>query len=578
MRHHKIKKVLIANRGEIARRVQRACRELKIATVSIASEVDRNALFAREAEELVVIGPAPARESYLNIERILNAARERGCDAIHPGYGFLSENEEFARRVEEAGLIFIGPHSKTIALMGSKTAARAAAVKADVSVTSGSESGLSDQELLEAGERIGYPVIIKATAGGGGRGMRTARSREELAAALPLARAEVKKNFGSDSVFLEKFIERPRHVEVQVFGDKHGNVVHFGTRDCSTQRRHQKLIEEAPAPFLTPRLRKEIEDAAVRVAKAAGYYNAGTCEFLVKDGEFFFLEMNTRIQVEHPVTEQVTGVDLVQLQIRVARGEKLPMTQRQICFRGHAIEFRVNAEDVRNNFAPARGKIITKECPSYPFLREDYGYEAGDEIPLHYDGLVSKLVVTGRNRTDAIKKSIVVLSRYTILGVPTSLDLGRVLLENGVFTSRTVDIAFIEREFSPSLLEQALKDLSQGGGAAVEGRPLQDQAGARDRMLRELKNIKLRDPLHRVPFGGAVSKNCYEYQSEKFNTTYTIEVVHRSDGFFLAIPVDSKGRRAANRNCRMSNGLDKVVTSLIHDVLEKTPPAELFSN
>ena len=589
MKHlnRKIRKVLIANRGEIALRIQRACHALKIATVSIASEADKNALHARKADKLVIIGPASARESYLAAEKIVAAARESGCDAVHPGYGFLSEDSAFAQAVIDAGLVFIGPTPEAIRIMGNKTEARSRVIAQGVPCSPGCPGGLTDGELEKFGEEIGFPIILKASAGGGGRGMRIFRSLEEIRAGLPQARAEVQKFFGSSDVFLEKYIEQPRHVEVQVFGDHYGNVVHLGTRDCSTQRRHQKLVEEAPAPNIPLKLREKIHKAAVAAAKSVGYTNAGTCEFLLSKGAFYFLEMNTRIQVEHPVTEEVTGVDLVQLQIKVAMGEKLPFTQKKIKIRGHAIEFRVNAEDPSNNFAPARGALTSIHRYKKTWLREDFGYEQGDEVPLYYDGLISKLIVKGRNRLDAIRKSREMLSRYTILGVPTSLDLDRWLIENGVFKQNPVDIGFIERVF-----------LSEVSSESKQRDP-NNKETVFEYFRRELQNRECWDPHHSAlqlkdVNGGAAGsdllnnnieggflavedRHLYEYESKKFKTTYTIEVLHRRDGFFLATPVDNKGRRAQKKDCRMSNGLDMVVRALINDVLEKTPPAQLFA-
>ncbi|RIL02551.1 MAG: hypothetical protein DCC75_13255, partial [Proteobacteria bacterium] len=406
---NKINKVLIANRGEIALRIKRACRKLGIRSAAIVSEADKNSLFAREAEELYVIGPAPARESYLAADKIIAAAKELGCDAIHPGYGFLSENAEFARKVIDNGLVFVGPSPESIEALGSKTKARAHVKRFGVPVTPGSEGGLSDQRLVELAAQIGFPVIVKAVAGGGGRGMRIVNSAGELTQILPRARAEALKNFASDDVYLEKFIEQPRHVEVQILGDAFGHVIHLGTRDCSTQRRHQKLVEEAPAPNLSSDLRERIHMAAVNAAKSVSYQNAGTAEFLVKGEEFYFLEMNTRIQVEHPATEMVTGVDLVELQLKVAQGERIPWSQDQITFDGHAIEFRIYAEDPANNFAPSPGRITRLKRNDAPYVREDIGFSEGDEISLHYDAMISKLIVKGENRSDAIAKSIAIL-------------------------------------------------------------------------------------------------------------------------------------------------------------------------
>jgi len=545
MEKRKIKKLLIANRGEIALRIQRAATKLGIKTVSIASEVDQNSFFARSAEELVVIGKAAPADSYLNIEKIVAAAKKYKCDAVHPGYGFLSENADFAQAVVDAGLIFVGPDPETIRIMGSKTGARAKVKEFGVPLTPGSASGLSDAELLAEAKRIGWPVIVKAVAGGGGRGMRIVNSDVELKEILPRARAEAKKNFSSEDVYLEKYISQPRHIEVQVFGDGHGNIVHMGTRDCSTQRRHQKLIEEAPAPNLPADIREKIHNAAVNAAKSVNYKNAGTVEMLFDGKDFYFLEMNTRIQVEHPVTEAVTGIDLVELQLKVAQGEKLPFSQNEIRFDGHAIEFRIYAEDPKNNFMPSIGRITKLRRLEWSFCREDGAYTEGDEISMFYDAMISKLIVHGGTRSDAIEKSGQVLNSYQIEGVRSSVDYHLWLIYNTPFRYNPVDIGFVEREFGT-------------------------------KTIRELEATRARDPKHQKPLGGMEVKHLYEYTSEKYNTTYTIEVLHRKDGFFIARPVDKEGHRAPNKNCRMSNGLDNVMRS-IQDVLETTSPKELFT-
>lgn len=542
---HKITKVLIANRGEIALRIQRACAGLGINTVSIASAADKELLFARKAQELVVIGPAAAAESYLAMDKIIKAACERGCNAVHPGYGFLSENAEFARRVQQAGLIFIGPEPVAIATLGNKVEARRTVAAKGVPCVPGVDGDLGDEGLASAAKNLGFPIIIKAVAGGGGRGMRVAASEKEMRELLPRARAEAKKFFADERVYFERYVERPRHVEVQVFGDRHGNVVHFGTRDCSVQRRHQKLVEEAPAPNLDAGLRERIHEAALRAAQSVAYSNAGTAEFLVSGSEFYFLEMNTRIQVEHPVSEAITGVDLVQLQIRCASGEKLPYDRSNIRFSGHAIEFRIYGEDPSNEFAPSTGKLTGLKRPKAEYLREDYAYEEGDTVSVHYDALLSKVIVIGEDRAQAIMRSKDVLRRYKVQGIASTVDFHRWLLDNESFLRCRCDIGFVEREFSPQKL------------AAVRAQDV-------------------RDPRHQKPIGGAEVKSLYEYTSKKFSTTYTIEILHRQDGFFLAIPTDSAGRRAPNKNCRMSNGLHTVVESLITDVLENTSPAEVF--
>ena len=545
MAQPKISKVLIANRGEIALRIQRACKKLGLKSVSVVSEADKSALFALRADELAILGASPAAQSYLNVERLLQVAKETGCDALHPGYGFLSENADFARRVIEAGLIFVGPSPESIALLGSKTAARAQVQKSSVPITPGSIAGLDDKGIVDAADKIGYPVIIKAVAGGGGRGMRVARSAKELATELPRARAEGLKNFASDQVYIEKFIEQPRHIEVQVLGDQFGNIFHFGTRDCSAQRRHQKLVEEAPAPNLSDSTREALHQAAINAARSANYFSAGTVEFLVKDELVFFLEMNTRIQVEHPVSEEVYGVDLVALQFLVAQGEKLKLKQSELRACGHAIEFRINAEDPGQHFAPATGPIETLHCPSEKYLREERGLGVGDRITPFYDGLISKLIVSGETREQAIERSRQILRDFTLSGIPTTRDFHRWLLEQPEFLNSTMDIGFIEREFSADLLSDFL---------------------AADKQ----------DPLYRVPLAGAEVIERLKYRSRKFDIEYEIEVTHRADRIFSAAALGPNRERSARGNWRASNGRETAVRSLIDEVLEVVAPHELF--
>jgi len=540
-----MKKVLIANRGEIALRIQRACAGLGIKTLSIASEVDKTALFARQAEELVVIGPAAASESYLQGEKIIKVALERGCDAVHPGYGFLSENAEFAKKVIESGLIFIGPDPSSIEIMGDKLKAKERVKQSGVPIVPGSLHGLSHEELVKEAIKLSFPVIIKAVAGGGGRGMRVVRDEKEMRAALPQASAEALKSFSNAEVYIEKFIEKPRHVEVQVFGDHFGKIVHFGTRDCSLQRRHQKLLEEAPAPFLKPRVREKLETAAVKAAMSVNYKNAGTIEFLVEKEEIYFLEMNTRIQVEHPVTEAITGVDLVQLQLKIARGEKIPLKQEEITFKGHAIEYRLFAEDPENSFFPSLGAIEKMKRPETPGVREDSGYEAGDQVTPHYDAMLSKVIVSGKNRAEAIERSYECLRHYELEGVKTSIPFFKWLLLHSDFRVSPVDIGFVEREFKKENLEQV----------AISEAP---------------------DELYKNPVCGAEVKDLYHYHCKRYDVEYTVQVVHRRDGFFAAIPVSTDGAAAKNINCRMSNGLSTAMDTLIEEVLEVVPPDELF--
>ena len=442
-----LKKVLIANRGEIALRVIRACRELGVRSVAVYSAADARALHVREADEAVLIGPAPSSESYLKGDAILAAAKRTGADAIHPGYGFLSEREWFARAVRDAGLVFIGPPAEAIAAMGSKTAARALAIAAGTPVVPGTTTALRDaDEAAEIAEKFGYPILLKAAAGGGGKGMRVVREAGALADALASAQREAKNAFGDDAVYVEKYIVGPRHVEIQVLGDQHGTMLHLGERECSVQRRHQKMIEEAPSVAVSPELRARMGAAAVAAARAAGYVNAGTCEFLLDaNGEFYFLEMNTRIQVEHPVTELVTGIDLVQWQIRIASGEKLPFDQQSIAPRGWAIECRITSEDSANNFLPSTGRIHYLHLPSGPGIRWDGGIETGTEVTPHYDPMLAKLIVWAPDRAQAIERMRRALLELTIDGVDTSRDFHLRVMEDDEFRRGDIEIQWLER-------------------------------------------------------------------------------------------------------------------------------------
>ena len=438
---------MVANRGEIALRVIRACRELGITSVAVYSDADARAVHVREADEAIHVGASPSAESYLVGERIIAAARNANADAIHPGYGFLSEREWFARAVRDAGLVFVGPPAEAIAAMGSKTAARQLAIKAGTPVVPGTTEPLSDAaEAARIADKFGYPVLLKAAAGGGGKGMRVVRESSELAGALDSARREAKSAFGDDAVYVEKYIERPRHVEIQVLGDAHGNMIHLGERECSVQRRHQKMVEEAPSVAVDGALRARMGAAAVAAAKAAGYVNAGTCEFLLAaDGQFYFLEMNTRIQVEHPVTELVTGIDLVQWQLRIASGERLPFSQEQITPNGWAIECRITSEDAHAGFLPSTGTISYIHIPAGPGIRWDGGVEAGSEISLFYDPLIGKLIVHAPTREAAIARMHRALDELTIVGVETSRDFHLRLLEHPAFRSGAIDIQWLER-------------------------------------------------------------------------------------------------------------------------------------
>jgi acetyl-CoA carboxylase biotin carboxylase subunit len=441
------KRILIANRGEIAVRIIRACREMGIESVAVFSDVDRRALFVRKADYAFHIGAAQASESYLNVNKILDVARRSNAEAIHPGYGFLSENAKFARACEEAGIKFIGPSAASMEMMGSKTRARQNMKKAGVPFVPGSEKGLESPEAAEAlAVQIGYPVMLKASAGGGGKGMRLVRDPKELRAALEAAQSEAQRSFGDSEVYIEKYIENPRHVEVQIFADEYGNTVYLGERECSVQRRHQKVMEESPSPIVTPEMRRAMGEIAVKAAKAAKYANAGTIEFLVdQQRNFYFLEMNTRLQVEHPVTELVTGLDLVHLQIRVAAGEKLPLQQEDISVRGHAIELRIYAEDPDNNFFPSPGRITRLISPSGPGIRRDSGMYEGWEVPLEYDPLLAKLIGYGETREMAIDRLRRALVEYFVGGIKTNIPLFRRILLHPDFRAGKIDTGFLDR-------------------------------------------------------------------------------------------------------------------------------------
>lgn len=441
-------KILIANRGEIACRVIRACREMRIATVAVYSDADADALHVRMADEAYNIGPAPSSESYLRGEKIIEAAKASGAEAIHPGYGFLSENAEFVRTVTNAGLVFIGPPPEAMEAMGGKMSARKIAIEAGVPVVPGTTEPLrSFEDAAETAARFGYPVMLKASAGGGGKGMRLVADESELRSALDNAQAEALASFGDDDVYIEKAIVRPRHIEIQIFSDKHGNHVHLGERECSIQRRHQKVIEEAPSPINSPELREQMGACAVMVAKAVDYVGAGTVEFLVSDLDksFYFLEMNTRLQVEHPVTELVTGIDLVREQINVAFGEPLSFSQEDIKLTGHAIECRVYAEDPESNFMPSPGRITRLRIPQGPGVRDDGGVYEGAEVSIYYDPMISKLAVYGSDRKQAIDRMHRALQEYSVGGIKTTLPFFREIVSDPEFVAGNLDTAFIER-------------------------------------------------------------------------------------------------------------------------------------
>jgi acetyl-CoA carboxylase, biotin carboxylase subunit len=441
------KKILIANRGEIALRIGRACRELGIASVAVYSDADRAALHVLEADEAYRLGPAPASESYLRGDLLLDVARRARADAIHPGYGFLSENADFSEACDQAGIKFIGPPAPAMRALGSKTHARQEADKVGMPRTPGSTTGLASlEEARKVADKIGYPVMLKAAAGGGGKGMRAVSRHEDLKSAFESAQSEAERAFGSGEVYLEKLIERPRHIEIQVLADEHGNCLYLGERECSVQRRHQKVIEEAPSAVVTPELRRRMGEAAVRLAQSAGYTNAGTIEFLLDDEEnFYFLEMNTRLQVEHPVTELVTGLDLVHLQIRIAQGEHLPVTQKQIQLRGHAIECRVYAEDPDNGFFPSPGKITRLLQPGGPGIREDSGIYEGWVVPMDYDPMLSKLIAYGPTREAAVARMLRALDEYVVGGIRTNLAFFRRILNDPEFRSARIDTGYLDR-------------------------------------------------------------------------------------------------------------------------------------
>lgn len=444
-------KILIANRGEIALRVQRACRELGIKTVAVHSEADREAKYVQLADESVCIGPAPSGQSYLNIPAVISAAEVTDAEAIHPGYGFLSENADFAERVEQSGFVFIGPRAETIRLMGDKVSAKEAMRKAGVPCVPGSEGALGDdpESILNEAKRIGYPVIIKAAGGGGGRGMRVVHTEAALLASVSMTKSEAQGAFGNPMVYMEKFLEQPRHIEIQILSDQHGNAVYLGERDCSMQRRHQKVLEEAPAPGISTRLRDKIGARCADACRRINYRGAGTFEFLYENDEFYFIEMNTRVQVEHPVTEMITGIDIVQQQIRIAAGEKLPFRQRDIKFKGHAIECRINAEDPYT-FVPSPGRITTFHMPGGPGVRVDTHAYQNYMVPPHYDSMIGKLITYGDTREQAIAKMRIALSEMAVEGIKTNIALHRDLLADAAFHLGGTSIHYLEQKLGMS--------------------------------------------------------------------------------------------------------------------------------
>jgi acetyl-CoA carboxylase biotin carboxylase subunit len=444
-------KILIANRGEIALRVQRACRELGIKTVAVHSEADKEAKYVKLADESVCIGPAASNLSYLNIPAVISAAEVTDAQAIHPGYGFLSENADFAERVEQSGFVFIGPRAETIRLMGDKVSAKDAMRKAGVPCVPGSEGALSDDpaDIIKTAKKVGYPVIIKAAGGGGGRGMRVVHTEAALINAVAMTKAEAQAAFGNPMVYMEKFLENPRHIEIQILADQHGNAVFLGDRDCSMQRRHQKIIEEAPSPLLNPKIRDKIGERCAEACRKIKYRGAGTFEFLYENGEFYFIEMNTRLQVEHTVTEMITGLDLVQQQIFVAAGEKLKFRQKDIVLRGHAIECRINAEDPYN-FVPSPGKIGTFHMPGGPGVRIDTHAYAGYTVPSHYDSMIGKLITYGATRDQAIARMRIALSEMLVDGIKTNIPLHADLMADAAFHLGGTSIHYLEQKLGMS--------------------------------------------------------------------------------------------------------------------------------
>jgi len=442
-------KILIANRGEIALRIQRACRELGVKTVAVHSEADADAKYVRLADESVCIGPPPSTHSYLNIPAIISAAEVTDAEAIHPGYGFLSENADFAERVEKSGFVFVGPRPETIRLMGDKVSAKHAMVKAGVPVVPGSEGQLpeSADEIIKIARGVGYPVIVKAAGGGGGRGMRVVHTEAALLNAVSMTRSEAQAAFGNSTVYLEKFLENPRHVEIQVLADEHKNAVYLGDRDCSMQRRHQKIIEEAPAPLISARQKVRMGERCAEACRKIGYRGAGTFEFLFEKGEFYFIEMNTRVQVEHPVTEMITGIDIVQAQIRVASGQKLPFKQRDIQFRGHAVECRINAEHPYK-FSPSPGRITQFHVPGGPGIRVDSHVYANYFVPPNYDSLIGKVITWADTREQAIAKMRIALSEMIVEGIETNLPLHQELMLDSAFLRGGTSIHYLEEKLS----------------------------------------------------------------------------------------------------------------------------------
>ncbi len=447
-----MQKILVANRGEIALRVMKSAREMGIKTVAVYSEADRNAPHVKYADEAVLLGAAPSSESYLKADKIIEAALKLGVDGIHPGYGFLSENASFVQKVEEAGITFIGPSAYSMRIMGDKLSAKEAAKKFDIPLVPGTDGAITDlKEAKKISGEIGFPILIKASAGGGGKGMRIVERAEDFESQMNMAVNEAESSFGNGAVFIEKYVSSPRHIEIQVLCDKHGNGVHLFERECSIQRRHQKVIEEAPSSVLTPEIREQMGQTALQVAKSCDYVGVGTVEFILDENkDFFFLEMNTRLQVEHPVTEMITGVDLVKEQIKVARNEKLTLSQDDLHINGHAMEVRVYAENPRDNFLPDIGRLKVYERPHGPGIRVDDGFEEGMDIPIYYDPMISKLITHGKDRTEAIERMIRACEDYRIIGIQTTLPFGKFVMTNEHFIKGDFDTHFVDKHFNAS--------------------------------------------------------------------------------------------------------------------------------
>ncbi|MDB9781598.1 acetyl-CoA carboxylase biotin carboxylase subunit [Winogradskyella sp.] len=472
-----MKKILVANRGEIAIRVMRTAKKMGIKTVAVFSEVDRYAPHVKYADEAVCIGPAPSNESYLRGDKIIEVAKNLNVDGIHPGYGFLSENADFAELCEKNNILFIGPRSHAIRVMGSKLAAKDTVKDYNIPMVPGTDEAITDiPEAKKIAKDIGFPILIKASAGGGGKGMRVVENEAEFESQMNRAISEATSAFGDGSVFIEKYVGSPRHIEIQIMADMHGNVLHFFERECSVQRRHQKVVEEAPSAVLTPELREEMGQAAINVARSCDYIGAGTVEFLLDENlNFYFLEMNTRLQVEHPVSEWIAGVDLVELQIKVARGEKLDIKQEDLKINGHALELRVYAEDPMNNFLPSVGNLEIYKLPEGDNIRVDNGFEEGMDIPIYYDPMLSKLITYGETREEAIELMIKAIDNYHIKGVETTLPFGRFVCEHEAFRSGNFDTHFVKKYYSPSLLEAQHKSEAEIAAKIALKRYLEDQ-------------------------------------------------------------------------------------------------------